>query len=146
MKLKLKTILMSAKAEVSLQSKYCLNKNSLEPPNDCNGKEKLRTEYIICVKVPLRRCLSTSAESFFIIIKCHLLLVERLSWISSCSESFLNASIFETGDKRRPMGNKLEHFTQKERNWLRYATLLKKSGSETFLFCARPDTVTPRLQ
>ena len=32
MKPKLKTIRMSAKAEVSLQSKYCLNKNSLEPP------------------------------------------------------------------------------------------------------------------
>ena len=31
MKLKLKTILMSAKAEVLLQSKYCLNKNSVEP-------------------------------------------------------------------------------------------------------------------
>ena len=31
MKLKLKTILMSAKAEVLLQSKYCLNENSVEP-------------------------------------------------------------------------------------------------------------------
>ena len=88
MKLKLKTILMSAKAEVSLQSKYCLNKNSVEPLDDGNGSQKLRTKYI-CVKVPLRRCLSTSAESFFIIIKCHLLVVGRLSWISSCSESFL---------------------------------------------------------
>ena len=26
-----------------------------------------------------------------------------------------NASIFETGDKRRPMDNKLEHFTQKKK-------------------------------
>ena len=32
MKLKLKTVLMSAKAEVSLQSKYRLKKNSLEAP------------------------------------------------------------------------------------------------------------------
>ena len=30
--LKLKTILMSAKAEVSLQGKYRLNKNSIKPP------------------------------------------------------------------------------------------------------------------
>ena len=32
MKLKLKKILMSAKAEVSLQGKYRLNKNSIKPP------------------------------------------------------------------------------------------------------------------
>ena len=32
MNLKFRTILMSAKAEVSLQSKYRLNKNSLEAP------------------------------------------------------------------------------------------------------------------
>ena len=32
MKLKLNTILTSAKAEVSLQGKYGLNKNSVEPP------------------------------------------------------------------------------------------------------------------
>ena len=31
MKLKLKTILMPAKADLLLQSKYCLNKNSVEP-------------------------------------------------------------------------------------------------------------------
>ena len=31
MKLKLKTILMSAKAEVSLQGKYRLNENSIKP-------------------------------------------------------------------------------------------------------------------
>ena len=59
-----------------------------------------------------------------------------------------NASIFKTGDKRRPMDNTLEHFTQKERNWLRYATLIKKkeSGSETFLFSARSDTETSRFR
>ena len=32
MKLKLKTILMSTKAEVSSKGKYSLNKNSVEPP------------------------------------------------------------------------------------------------------------------
>ena len=41
MKLKLKTILMSAKAEVSLQGKYRLNKNSTKTSDECNGSEKL---------------------------------------------------------------------------------------------------------
>ena len=90
MKLKLKTILMSAKAEVLLQSKYCLNKNSVEPLTTATAAKSYVQSTFACVTaVPLRRCLSTSAESFFIIIKCHLLAVERLSWISSCSESFL---------------------------------------------------------
>ena len=76
-----------------------MNKNSVEPPMTAavgNDSEKLRTKYI-CVKVPPRHCLSSSAESF-------------------------QASIFETGDKRSPTdklvirNNKLQHFTQKERN------------------------------
>ena len=90
MKLKLKTILMSAKAEVLLQSKYCLNKNSVEPLTTATAAKSYVLSTFACVTaVPLRRCLSTSAESFFIIIKCHLLVVDRLSWISSCPESFL---------------------------------------------------------
>ena len=65
MKLKLKTILMSAKAELLSQSKYCLNKNSVEPLTTATAA-KSYVESTFC-------CLSNSAELFFIIIKCHLL-------------------------------------------------------------------------
>ena len=100
MKLKLKTILTSMKAEVSLQGKYRLNKNSMEPPMMATAAKSYLQVHLCegtSKALPPRRCLSTSAESF-------------------------NASIFETGDKRSPTdklvisNNNLEHFTRKERN------------------------------
>ena len=135
MKLKLKTILMPAKAEVLLQSKYCLNKNSVEPLTTATAAKSYVLSTFACVTaVPLRRCVSTSAESFFIIIKCHLLVVDRLSWISSCSESFLT--------------RRFSKLVIKEGLWITSLNILppKKSGSETFLFSGRSDTVTSRLQ
>ena len=71
-----------------------------------NGSEKLLTNFI-CVKVPPKRCLSTSGESF-------------------------NRFDFDTGDKRTPndklvvRNNKLEHFTQKRKIDVDMLRLLKK--------------------
>ena len=118
MKLKLKTIRMSAKAEVSLQRKYCLNKNSVEPLTTA-------TKYI-CVKVPLRRCLSTSAELFFITTKCHLLVVDRLSLISSCSESFLTLPFWKLVIKEALWITSLDILPKKREIDLDMLHLLKK--------------------
>ena len=109
MKLKLKTILTSAKAEVLLQSKYCLNKNSVEPLTTATYKVHLCKGTSEALLVDLCRVIfhyhqvpSTSSRSA--VIDLQLLRV------------VFNASILKTGDKRRPMNNKLDHFTQKERN------------------------------
>ena len=143
MKLKLKTILTSAKAEVLLQSKYCLNKNSVEPLTTATAAKSYVLSTFACVTaVPLRRCLSTSAESFFIIIKCHLLLVERLSWIFSCSESFLTRRFSKLVIKEGLWITSLNILPKKREIDLDMPHSKKKSGSETFLFCARSDTVT----
>ena len=125
MKLKLKTILISAKTELSSKGKYRLKyKNSVPGASDGgNGSEKLLTNFI-CLKVPPRRCLSNSGESS-------------------------TASIFETGDRGSPTdnlvigNNKLENLPKKREVNLDMLDLLKKkeSGSETFLFWTRLGTV-----
>ena len=56
-----------------------------------------------------------------------------------------NASIFKTGDKRRPMDNKLEHFTQKERIDLDMLHLLKKRKVAVKHSCSARDQIPRRL-
>ena len=146
MKPKLKTIRMSAKAEVSLQSKYCLNKNSLEPPmtaTEAKSNQKLRTKYI-CVKVPLTRW-STSAESFFIIIICHLLVVDRLSWISSCSESFLTRRFSKLVIKEGLWITSLNILPKKREIDLDMLHLLKKRKVAVKHSCSARDQIPRRL-
>ena len=99
---------MSAKTELSSKGKYRLKyKNSVPGTSDGdNSSEKLLTN-IICVKVPPRRCLSTSGESS-------------------------TASIFETGDRGSPTdnlvirNNKLENLPKKREVNLDMLDLLKK--------------------
>ena len=73
MKLKL-TILMSTKAEVSSKGKYCLNKNSVEPPMVATAVKSYYKFHL---------CKGTS-EALFPPV-CRLI-----------------ASSFETGDRRNP--------------------------------------------